>query len=508
MAAKRLYELGKASDPGRKRTENEDRLDVFEPQDQEQLAQKGSLYVVADGMGGHEAGGVASDRAVRKIIDEYYYGAPNLGVRESLEHAINVANMETFRLATQKPEWSGMGTTVVAAVVRDNELQVANVGDSRALLFRPGEEPRQLSVDHTFVGEQVRQGKMTPEEALRSPRRHQITRSLGRRPDVAVELAPPEKLSPGDALVLCSDGLSDLLSAKEIGAVVARLPAQEAAEKLVAQANARGGVDNITVIVLKWPGAPPPPAEVPVKVERKPSPLPWILALLGLAAIAVLLLAIIQPFGRGGRGKILTPVHASPTSTLVPAVVETLFPTTTPTQPGGPTSTLIPTNTPVPATATPTHTPTPALPHYAAPALLEPADGGSVSGLAIHLRWHWDGKLKDDEWFDLWVWPRGEAERPNQLLKSADVSIYPPGGVGLYYWKVRIVRGEPGKPGAVTLSSWSETRSFDYQGVPVPRPTTALPIYTPVPPPTSTPQPPTDTPLPPKPTPVITLQVD
>ena len=503
MAANSLYELGKATDRGRKRAENEDRLDVFEPQDRGQLAQKGSLYIVADGMGGHEAGAVASDRIVRKIIDEYYYGAPNLGVREGLEHAIHVANVETFRLATQKPDWSGMGATVVAAIVRGDEVQVANVGDSRALLFRPGDKPRQLSVDHTYVGELMREGKMTPEEALHSPRRHQITRALGRRPDVAVELAPPERFLPGDALVLCSDGLSDMLSNKEMEAVVVQFPAQEAANKLVAQANARGGVDNISVIVLKRPGVPPPPVGMPAQAQKKPTPVRWILALLGLVAVSILLFATAKFFLPGAGKKTPTPVSVSPTISVVPGVAETLFPTPTPTRAAaGPTSTLLPTETPKPATATPTstRTPTPTLtpkgPIYPAPMLLEPADGTSISGQTIHLRWSWSGTLKTGEWFDLWVWPRGEVERPNQLLRSADVSVYPPGGVGVYYWKVRLVKGEPGKPEAVPLSDWSEVRSFDYQGVSAPPPTAR--------PPRNTPLLPTLTPVLPKPTPVIT----
>ncbi|MBM4431960.1 MAG: serine/threonine-protein phosphatase, partial [Chloroflexi bacterium] len=126
--AKCPYQVGKASDSGRRRTENEDRLDAYEPPDQELLRRKGSLYVVADGMGGHEAGGVASDRAVRKLVDEYYHGASVVGAREGLQHAVEAANAEVFRLSVQNPQWSGMGTTIVAAVVHGDALHVANVG--------------------------------------------------------------------------------------------------------------------------------------------------------------------------------------------------------------------------------------------------------------------------------------------------------------------------------------------------------------------------------------------
>ena len=479
MAAKRSYEVGQGSDPGRKRTENEDRLDIFEPHDQGQMAQKGALYIVADGMGGHEAGAVASDRAVRKIIDEYYYGAaPSLGVPESLTHAIRVANTETFRLATEHPDWSGMGTTIVAAVVRGEELQIANVGDSRAMLFRPGEEPRQLSVDHTFVGEQVRQGAMTLEEAQRSPRRHQITRSLGRRPEIEVELAPPLNILPGDTVVLCSDGLSDMLSPKEMEAVV-KSPAQEAAKQLIAQANARGGIDNITVIVLKWPGAATPAAEAMPELAQRSALPPWILPAGGVVAVGLILLAILKLSGGKGPAKPQTPTARAPTVTLMSSTAEVLLPTSTARPPLGPTSTLVPSETPVPATATPTRPPPTATSKlYPAPQLLIPMQGAKLSVPPIRLAWQWEHLLKTDEWFDLWVWPQGDAERAYTILKERLTDIIPPGGVGVYLWKVRIVRG---KPGNVTdfLSPWSDVRSFDYTG---PSATPVPPVVTVVPP--------------------------
>jgi len=464
MAMGRAYDVGRATDPGRKRSENEDRLDAFEPQDQGQQAQKGALYVVADGMGGHEAGAVASDRVVRKTIDEYYYGAPNLQVREGLERAIQVANAEAYRLGQENPDWAGMGATVVAAVLRGEELQVANVGDSRAILFRPGAEPRQLSVDHTFVSEQVRLGKISAEEAARSPRRHQITRSLGRRPDVAVELAPLEKFRPGDVLVLCSDGLTDMVTSGEIRELVLGYPAQQAADKLVALANDHGGADNISVIVVKAPGGAiqPPAGRAATSKEGKTRGIPWVPLAVGV--IAVTGIALVLKLALGGR----KPPTILPTPTRVgttPSVSEVLLPTLTPKGMAvEPTSTLVPTDTPVPATPTPRPTNTATRPAYSAPELQEPNHGAKVKGDTIPLRWSWKGELRNDEYFDLWVWPVGEPEKANQLLKASVVSIYPPGGVGVYRWKVRIVRGDPGKPGAVILSDWSQVRQFDYQG--------------------------------------------
>ncbi|GAF83454.1 unnamed protein product, partial [marine sediment metagenome] len=116
MAGKIKFEVGKASHPGRKRDHNEDSLGFFEPEDPDQLAERGAIYIVADGMGGHEAGAVASDRAWRKVIDEYYYGDPALGIKESLERAIKIANEEIYGLASRNPTWAGMGSTIVAAV--------------------------------------------------------------------------------------------------------------------------------------------------------------------------------------------------------------------------------------------------------------------------------------------------------------------------------------------------------------------------------------------------------
>jgi protein phosphatase len=408
----------------------------------------------------------------------------------------------------QNPQWSGMGATVVTAIVHGELVHVANVGDSRALLFRRGQAPRQLSVDHTYVADQVRQGKMSAQEAMRSPHRHGLTRSLGRRPDVAVEMISPEHIQPGDAVVLCSDGLTDMLTADEIGAVVAQFPGQEAADKLVALANARGGVDNISVIVLQWAGVPDADRETSMPAPEKASSVRWSLLVLALLAVVVLILAV-RFFGLGSlEGKSSAP--ATPT-----IVRETLFPTAGPTHTAGATSTLLPTRTSLPPTATRTMGPTREM--YVTPVLLEPAPVSDVSGRTVRLRWRWEGQLKENEWFDLWMWPRGEGERSIHWTKSSEEDLGPPGGVGVYFWKVRVVRGTPGKPEPVALSSWSETRSFDYKGIAVPPttgPTVALPTKTPVrelpqPPthtpawPTATTVLPTDTPAPPTQTPVL-----
>ena len=225
------YEAGMLTDRGRRREANEDSIDSFVPSDPDQLTSKGSIYIVADGMGGHEAGAVASDRACRKVIEEYYYGDLDLDVEESLRRSIAIANEEIHKLSARKPEWSGMGTTIVSAVVRgEDELWIANVGDSRAYRIRQGKID-QLSTDHTLVAEEVRQGRLTPEQAAKDPRRNRIYRSLGRRPSVEVDILK-SSVQPGDIYVLCSDGLSEPVPDEGILAVASKYPTEEAAGRV------------------------------------------------------------------------------------------------------------------------------------------------------------------------------------------------------------------------------------------------------------------------------------
>ena len=490
MAVNRAYDLGRASDPGRRRgKENEDRLDAYEPQDHGQWTRKGALFVVADGMGGPQAGGVASDRAVRKVIEDYYYGAPTQAPKESLAQAVKAANAALVQLGKENPDWKDMGSTVVVAAVRGDELFVGNKGDSRALLFRPGQPPRQLSVDHTAAAEKVRKGAMTEEEARHSPESHQLMHRLGKVTDLESDLVGPEKLLTGDVLVLCTDGLYTQLSAEEIQDVVLRFPAQEAADKLVARARSGPGTDNSSVIVVKWLGAAAAAAMRAAPAgAHKGGGIPWVPVALALVAIAAVVTGIALRSRSAPRAPTPTAVMPSPAAGT-PTQVEILLATATPRAGlAGPTSTLVPTATRIPATNTPVPTNTPRAPSYPAPQLQEPPEGAGVSGDTIHLRWTWPRRLGADEHFDLWAWSRGEPEKANQWLDSSDVNIYPPGSVGVKLWKVRVVKGEPGKAGAQIMSPWSETRSFDYKGAAQNAPTnTPRPRNTPVPRDTSAP---------------------
>jgi serine/threonine protein phosphatase PrpC len=243
--------VGQFSHPGRQRPNNEDWLGKFQPDDAQRLDRKGSLFLVADGMGGHQSGELASRRAVDQVI-RAYVDDQGTDVGASLRQAIESANaalcagaqdgneQAAGRQGGPRRDW---GTTLVAAVVRHDELWIANVGDSRAYLLRDG-TLRQLSRDHVLFPE----GDGAPAGAWIG--RHTITRALGRRPDVEVDLFPPLKLRSGDRLLLCSDGLTTPLADEEIRDIAGRYPAQRTAEALVQAANEQGGPDNISVILI------------------------------------------------------------------------------------------------------------------------------------------------------------------------------------------------------------------------------------------------------------------
>ncbi|MEJ7764727.1 MAG: Stp1/IreP family PP2C-type Ser/Thr phosphatase [Acidimicrobiales bacterium] len=205
-----------------------------------------ALYVVADGMGGHVAGEVASREAVETMRDAY--GAP--GSADDVRQAVRLANGAVWKRGTDDPACRGMGTTVtVVAVVEDDKLAVANVGDSRTYLLRDGDLV-QLTQDHSFVQEAVRSGQLTHSQAESHPRRSQLTRALGVGDDVDVDVDVLEPLT-SDRLLLCSDGLWDEVGDELIEMVLANHPEpEEAAAKLVLWAKEAGGRDNITVIVV------------------------------------------------------------------------------------------------------------------------------------------------------------------------------------------------------------------------------------------------------------------
>jgi serine/threonine protein phosphatase PrpC len=242
-------DVAQLTDVGRKRPHNEDSMAYVVPKEAQVMAKKGALFIVADGMGGHAAGEVASELAVETVSKLYYLQDDNDDVVTSLLQAIKRANTLIHQRAAENMLRSGMGTTCVSAVLRGNMAYIANVGDSRAYLIRKG-KVKQVSQDHSWVEEQVRAGLLTRDQARSHAQRNVITRSLGTQTDVDVDIFA-EHLEEGDTLVLCTDGLSGLILEEELSAIVDKYMPQESVYRLVERANENGGPDNITAIVIR-----------------------------------------------------------------------------------------------------------------------------------------------------------------------------------------------------------------------------------------------------------------
>jgi len=241
------------TDVGQRRDHNEDAFLV-----DEELG----LFIVADGMGGHAGGGTASRLAVETIQaavrhakeaepDAFGKGGPveESALPDVLREAVEEACAVIYRTAQGEPELAGMGTTVTAALVDGRTAYVAHVGDSRCYLLREG-RIYQVSEDHSLVNEQLKAGAISPDEAKHSRFKNIITRSVGFEQQVQVDLMGLE-LDAGDAVVICCDGLSNLVDDPEILHIVEESTLDLAPGRLVALANDRGGDDNITVIVIK-----------------------------------------------------------------------------------------------------------------------------------------------------------------------------------------------------------------------------------------------------------------
>jgi PPM family protein phosphatase len=232
----RVIEHAQRSDTGRVRSANEDSFLVRSP-----------LFVVADGMGGANAGEVAS----RKAVDVFSRGlSPGDDDQQRLAEAVVVANQEIHNDSEGDSSHRGMGTTLTAALVGDHSVSIAHVGDSRAYLIR-GRQIERLTQDHTLVDELVRQGRLTEEQAAEHPQRSIITRALGPEPSVEVDTFTVE-LDDGDVLLLCSDGLTGMVTEQVLlETVVASRSLAAAAKLLVRKANEAGGRDNITVVLAR-----------------------------------------------------------------------------------------------------------------------------------------------------------------------------------------------------------------------------------------------------------------
>ncbi|MGB0387587.1 MAG: Stp1/IreP family PP2C-type Ser/Thr phosphatase [Ardenticatenaceae bacterium] len=216
--------------------------------DKRHLARKGLLYIVADGMGGAAGGDLASRMAVELTLNKYYQDN-ELDVQKSLSKAVQAANEKIYERGHSDPASWGMGTTIVAAVIYRNELNMLNVGDSRAYLLRR-KQIRQISTDHSLVQEQVRAGLITQEEAEVHPRRNVLSRNLGYAPEARPSFARAT-LRKRDMILLCSDGLWGQMSDEEMADMLQKHEPQVAADALVDLANERGGPDNISLMIIR-----------------------------------------------------------------------------------------------------------------------------------------------------------------------------------------------------------------------------------------------------------------
>jgi PPM family protein phosphatase len=244
------------SDVGRKRKGNEDALCLNDEQ---------RLYVVADGMGGHAAGEVASRVAVDAIAEFVELTGGNqeitwpFGLDDTISYegnrlktAVRHANTRVIEATRESAEYEGMATTVAAVLVDGDIANLAHVGDSRIYLWN-GASIEQLTRDHSWVNEQIENGAISPEQARSHPLRNVVTRALGGRADLVVDIQS-RRMAPGDMLLLCSDGLTTMVPDDGIARILRESEGDvaRATTALVSEANERGGEDNITVVLLKF----------------------------------------------------------------------------------------------------------------------------------------------------------------------------------------------------------------------------------------------------------------
>jgi len=306
-------------DKGKRKAYNEDFVDYYEPDNPQVIDKSGSIYIVADGVGRSSRGDLASRYAVKSLMHGYFHN-PEKTITNRLEQFIKQAGNAINTYAEESDSYRRMATTLVAAVIREDSLTVANVGDSRAYLLSGG-KVQQLSEDHSLVEEMLRNGTLTPEEAEKSSLKNQITRSLGGERDVKVDIFQDIPLKPGDQILLCSDGLSRYTSDEFLVNLMGKGSPQQNVKKLINYANRQGGIDNISALIIemgervegKEPVGTPkplPPAvslasleeqlsepkgAVPRKEERKKKVLVPVLA--GAVLLLVLGVLFFTPFG-------------------------------------------------------------------------------------------------------------------------------------------------------------------------------------------------------------------
>jgi protein phosphatase len=255
-------EYAALSDVGFRRRNNQDTYAVQIAGDRQQWSRRGHLFLVADGMGGHAVGELASKIAA-DIIPHTYQKLPDDDPAVALKAAVVAGNATINARGELNRDFTRMGTTCSTLVLCPQGAVIAHVGDSRVYRVR-ADRIEQLTFDHSLQWELLRQGRMSPEEIFRREPRNVITRSLGPQPVVEVDVEGPYPTRPNDIYVLCSDGLTGLVRDEEIGVVSRELPPTDACRLLVDLANLRGGPDNITVVIARVGAIPP---ELPQETE-------------------------------------------------------------------------------------------------------------------------------------------------------------------------------------------------------------------------------------------------
>ena len=242
------------TDVGREREGNEDSIfpdssgdSIYTPK-AETIERQGHLMIVADGVGGAQAGSEASQWAIRRAV-EYYYEQPGHDIGQELRAAVAHANDSLTKYLQGRES----GCTMSAAVIHNNTLYIANVGDSRVYHLHDG-EMYQITVDHTLTQQKIKLGHIRPEDAELDPDRNVLTRSLGATMSIPVDLFRPITLEPGDRVLLCSDGLTDMLADDEIRNLALNGSPKRATQRLIAAANRNGGLDNISVVLAQVGG--------------------------------------------------------------------------------------------------------------------------------------------------------------------------------------------------------------------------------------------------------------
>ncbi|GAB3365086.1 MULTISPECIES: Stp1/IreP family PP2C-type Ser/Thr phosphatase [Giesbergeria] len=248
------YAFSACTDQGRVRSNNEDAVSIDH---------QAQVVVLADGMGGYNAGEVASHMATELIrtemarwLAETRQPPPGPQMRQALESCVEHANQAIFHAAQSNTQYSGMGTTVVASVLWDDKLMLAHVGDSRCYRLRAGRLV-QITRDHSWLQEQIDAGLITPEQAAQSGQRNLVTRALGVEEDVQVE-SNEFSVEAQDLYLLCSDGLSEMVNDSDLSSILSTdATLEEKTQRLVDTANAHGGRDNISVVLIYADGPVP-----------------------------------------------------------------------------------------------------------------------------------------------------------------------------------------------------------------------------------------------------------